>query len=412
MKKALIGFCIVLVAIAFFIYLIQQENSYFLLVLGDTSIEMNFWFAVGVLLLALFLVWLCVTMINRSAKKVYAVHQKIIGRSEKKAQLKTTQGLIAFIEGDWSLAHKKLVLSARHVSSPIINYLAAARCAYEVGEEQEALKLLYKAEKAPGNNELAISLTQARMQLSNKQYEQALATLSRAEKINPAHKVVLSLQKSVYYALSDWSALKKLLPILHEKNIGTLEERYYLEQTLCQATVKDNIEKNTALSNEQRASLLEGCVNNLPAHFRKDSTILTLYINTLIELNAYDSAAKVLARNINREWNESWVKQYGLLNYSDAQAALVQAESWLKQEKNSAVLHLTLGRLCLQNKQWGRAKDFLLSSVAIKPLAESYAELARLQRYMGDEKDSQQSYQQGLVATTDTLLDVPVFSVR
>jgi HemY protein len=201
--------------------------------------------------------------------------------------------------------------------------------------------------------------------------------------------------------------LKKLLPILHEKNIGTLEERYYLEQTLCQETVKDNIEKNVTLANEQRAVLLEGCVNNLPAHFRKDSTILTLYITTLIELRAYESAAKVLARNINREWNESWVRQYGLLNYSDAPSALVQAESWLKQEENSAVLLLTLGRLCLQNQQWGRAKDFLLSSITIKPLAESYAELARLQRYLGDEKDSQQSYQQGLINTAAMLLDVP-----
>jgi HemY protein len=61
----------------------------------------------------------------------------------------------------------------------------------------------------------------------------------------------------------------------------------------------------------------------------------------------------------------------------------------------------------LQNQQWGRAKDFLLSSITIKPLAESYAELARLQRYLGDEKDSQQSYQQGLINTAAMLLDVP-----
>jgi HemY protein len=412
MKKILVVFCFFIVAICFLVYLIQQEDSYFLLVLGDTSIEMNLWFAVGALLLAFFVIWLCITLIGHTVKKMSAVHQKIIGRSEKKAQLKTTQGLIAFIEGDWSLAHKKLVLSARNVSSPIINYLAAARCAYEMDDEQGALQLLHEAEKTVGDNGLAIALTQVRMQLSNKQYEQALATLSRAEKINPTHKVVLSLQKTVYSALGDWSALKKLLPALHERNIGTLEDRYYLEQTLCQETVKDNIEKNAMLSNEQRVSLLDGCVNNLPTHFRKDSTILTIYINTLVELKAYDAAAKVLARNINREWNESWVKQYGLLNYNDSQAALAQAESWLKQEKNSAVLHLTLGRLCLQNKQWGRAKDFLLSSIAIKPLAESYAELARLQCYMGDEKDSQQSYQQGLMVTTTALLDVPTFATQ
>jgi HemY protein len=410
MKKLFIVFCLALVVVSFLVYFIQQEGSYFLIVLGNTSIEMNLWFAVGVFLLVLFIIWLSIILVSRSVKKMYLVRQKILGRSEKKAQFKTTQGLIAFIEGDWQLAHKKLVLSARNASSPIVNYLAAARCASEMGEEKEALQLLQKAGKTVGDNELAIALTQAKMQLSHKQYEQALVSLSRAEKINPTHKVVLSLQKTAYFALKNWSALKKILPVLHEKNIGTLEERYYLEQALCQETVKDNIQKNAALTSEQRVSLLEGCVNNLPAHFRKDSTILTLYINTLVELNAYDNAAKILARNINREWNESWVQQYGLLNYKDAQAALAQAESWLKQEKGSAVLHLTLGRLCLQNKQWGRAKDFLLSSIAVKPLAESYAELARLQRYLGDEKDSQQSYQQGLTNTAAMLLDVPAFA--
>jgi HemY protein len=407
MKKILLIFCLILVVIGFLVYKIQQEASYFLMILDETSIELNLWFAVGVFLLVIFVVWLTIMIAGGSVKKMYSVHQKIIGRGEKKSQLKTTQGLIAFIAGDWSLAHKKLVLSAESASSPIVNYLAAAQCAYDMGEEKEALQLLDKAEKVAGDNGMAIALTQARMQLSSKQYEKALASLSRAEKINPTHKIILKLKKTIYVGLEDWSALKKLLPTLHEKNIGTLEERYYLEQTLCQETVKDNIEKNATLSNAQRAALLEGCVNNLPAHFRKDSTILTLYINTLIELSAYDSAAKVLASNINREWNESWVRQYGLLNYKNAQSALVQAESWLKQEENNAILLLTLGRLCLQNQQWGRAKDFLLSSITIKPLAESYAELARLQSYLGDEKDSQRSYQQGLINTAAMLLDVP-----
>ncbi|MFT6220722.1 MAG: HemY protein [Candidatus Endobugula sp.] len=407
MKKILLIFCLILVAVSFLVYKIQQEGSYFLIILDETSIELNLWFAVGIFLLASFVVWLIITIANGSVKKIYSAHQKIISRSEKQAQFKTTQGLIAFIAGDCPLAHKKLVLSAKNSSSPIVNYLAAAQCAYDMGEEKEALQLLDKAEEVAGDNSMAIALTQTRMQLSSKHYEKALVSLSRAEKINPTHKIILGLKKSIYVGLADWSALKKLLPTLHEKNIGTLEERYYLEKTLCQETVKDNIEKNATLTNEQRATLLEGCVNNLPAHFRKDSAILTLYINTLIELNAYDSAAKVLARNINREWNESWVRQYGLLIYSDAQSALAQAESWLKQEQSNAVLLLTLGRLCLQNQQWGRAKDFLLSSITIKPLAESYAELARLQRYLGDEKDSQQSYQQGLINTAAMLLDVP-----
>jgi HemY protein len=74
------------------------------------------------------------------------------------------------------------------------------------------------------------------------------------------------------------------------------------------------------------------------------------------------------------------------------------------------VLLLTLGRLCLQNKQWGRAKNFFIASIAIKAEPKTYAELARLQFYLGDEKESQDSYEKGLLSAASTLLDVPVFA--
>jgi HemY protein len=409
MKRFFICCFLFLVCVIFLVYQIQQDNSYFLIALENTSIEVNLWLALAVLIVGLFLVWLCIVIINASIKRIYFAHQQFIGRGEKKYQLKTTQGLVAFIEGDWPLAYKKLVRSAKYLPMPIINYLAASRCAHEMGEEQEAMQLLHKAEKCSGSNVLTISLIQARMQLAGKQFDQALATLLRIESNNPKHKTMLALLKTVYVELKNWSALKKLLPRLHEENIGTLEDRYYLEQTLCQETVKDNVAKNAALSNEQRVQLLEGCINNLPTHFRKNSAILTLFIDTLIELKAFDNVGKVLAKNINREWNESWVRQYGLLPYSNSEAALIQAESWLKKKEASAVLHLTLGRLCLQNKQWGRAKDFIMSSIAIKPLTESYAELARLQSYLGEEKESHQAYKEGLLVAAGSLLRVSMF---
>jgi len=65
--------------------------------------------------------------------------------------------------------------------------------------------------------------------------------------------------------------------------------------------------------------------------------------------------------------------------------------------------------LCLQSQQWGRAKDFFLSSITMQPLTESYAELARLQRYLGDAKESQQSFQEGLSKAAGKLLTVPAF---
>ena len=409
MKRLLIFCCFLLLFTGWLIYQIQQDDSYFLLVVGDTSIVVNLWLALGVFVLGLLLIGLCIAIINGSIKGVFSTHRKFVGRGEKNMQSNSTQGLIAFVEGDWPLAHRKLVASVKNIPMPIINYLAASRCAHEMGDEQEAMQLLNQAEKCSGSNALAIALMRARMQMTRQHFDQALAILVPIEKVNPRHEAVLTLLKTIYIALKNWTALKKLLPKLHAENIGTLEERYNLEQTLCQETVKENVAKNKALSNEQRVQLLEGCVDNLPAHFRKNNLILTLFIDTLIKLTAFDKVEKILAKNIDREWNETWVQQYGLLPYSNSEAALVQAESWLKQKQDSAVLYLTLGRLCLQNKQWGRAKDFFVSSIGVKPMVEAYAELARLQNHLSEEDESHQSYKEGIVIAAGSLLCVSAF---
>ncbi|MGS2718602.1 heme biosynthesis HemY N-terminal domain-containing protein [Eionea flava] len=404
MKRLFLFIGFFIAAVIFLLYIMQHENSYFLLVLANTSIEMSVWLAVLIVLSSIFSIWLFVAAVKLLLRRTRFMHQRFFARSEARVQRKFTQGLVAFLSQDWALAHKNLMRSAKHLPDPQLNYLAAAHCAYEIGETENALHLLKQAEKCSDENTLTISLMQARMHIKSQAFESALGILLSLESLHPTHNSILSLLKDVYIALEDWAALKKLLPVLHKEDISTLEERYYLEQRLCQETVKDNVEKNNTLDNAQRVQLLEGCVNNLPKHFQKDTTILTLFINTLVDLKAYDNAGKILARNINREWNEAWVHQYGLLSYTDTAAALTQAETWLKPQPSNSVLQLTLGRLCLQNKQWGRAKDFFLASIAQQSSVAAYAELARLQHALGESKESEQSYKQGLLCATPDLL--------
>lgn len=406
MKRLMLSVGFFIVAFIFLLYIIQHENSYFLLVLGNTSIEMSLWLAVLIALVGAFVIGLFISLVKSLLSRTRFMRQRLFARSEARIQRKNTQGLIAFIGEDWEISYKKLTRSVKYLPNPVVNYLLAARCAHEMGDTENALSLLNQAAQCPGEHMLVVSLMQARMHIKSQQFKAALIVLLSIESSYPKDKGVLSLLKEVYIALQDWAALKKLLPKLHEENVSTLEERYYLEQRLCQETVKDNVEKNSALENAQRVQLLEGCVNNLPKHFQKDATILTLFINTLVDLNAYDNAGKILARNINREWNEAWVCQYGLLPYTDTAAALAQAETWLKPQPNSSMLQLTLGRLCLQNKQWGRAKDFLHASIKQNPSVAAYAELARLQRALGESKESENAYQQGLDYAAPDLLAI------
>lgn len=407
MKRLLILLCACIVLGGFLVYQMQNDSGYVLIVWGETSVEMSIWFGLAVLLAAFFVLYLLVTMIRGGFRGIHATKQKITGYSSAKAQQQTIAGLIDFIEGDWAPAHKKLTRAAKKVSAPIINYLVAARCAYEMNNEQEVLQLLHRAEKSTHQSELAVALTQARMQLSNQQFEQALATLARAEKLNPNHNVVLTLQQQVYVALKDWAALKKCLPKLHQKKIGTVEQRYHLEQTLYQECMIESVEKNKTLSLDERFSALQKVWGATPKHFQKDKKIISIYVDALIALQKYDLVEAILSQALTQQWCDKWVEQYGLIVSSQPEQQLKKAEKWQKIESKNAVLQLTLGRLCLQNQQWGRAKDFFMASLALQAKADTYAELARLYVYLGAEKESQEYDHKGLLCSVNALVAVP-----
>jgi HemY protein len=79
-----------------------------------------------------------------------------------------------------------------------------------------------------------------------------------------------------------------------------------------------------------------------------------------------------------------------------------QSEDWLQNNKDSAGLLLTLGRLYKTQKLWGKAKNHLESSLSRKPLVGTYAELAELHELLDAPVDAQRCAKKGLhIATRD-----------
>lgn len=412
MMRVFLMFCAFLVVGGLVFNQVEKDPGYVLIVWGQTSIEMSIWFGFVVLAAMLLLLWLALYIMRGGFRGFSFAKNKITGYSKEKAQQQTTAGLINFIEGNWALARKKLTRAAAKSPAPIINYLAAARCAYELGGEEEALELLHKAEKSAEDSDLAVALTQARMQLSTQQYEQASAILERAAQIKPDHPVVLSLQQQVYVALKDWASLKTLLPKLHRQDIFSEDKRHQLEATLYRESMLELIDKNKRLAEAQRYTAMNDLWLQVPAHLQQDRALLALYVGELIVLNRHDEAEQLLTNGIRRHWYDNWVDLYGLLKGKNTKHLLKTAELWLKDKPASAALNLTLGRLCLQNQQWGRAKDFFEKSLALQSRPETYAELARLQDYIGEQADSQQSCKQGLLSSVSRLAVISDFDKK
>jgi HemY protein len=410
MMRLFLLFCSFLVVGALSYQLISEDAGYLLVVLGKTSIEMSLWFAIIALLALTFLAWLCITFFRSGFRGVISAKQKVFGYGDEKAQARTVDGLIDFIEENWISAHKKLTRSAGKVKVPLINYLAAARSAYELGDEQDALELLHKAEISNERGGLAVAITQARMQLGNREYEQALASLERASAIRPEHPVVLNLRQQVYVALKDWSALKALLPQLVRHDIGSKEEHHQLELMLYREKLSDCILKNTHLTDDIGLQELNKLWADVPSHIRLEQSLLSTYASQLIAFGEYDTAEKILSHSLEKQWHGQWLDLYGLLLCNDTKKTLANAEQWLKKHEQSPHLLLALGRLCIQNQQWGRAVYFLEKSLSLQTRPDTYAELARVLEHIGETEKSIDCYKQGLLATTTVLSNPAVFS--
>lgn len=409
MIRGFLYFVLFLVIGAALYQLVAQGAGYLLIVWGKTSIEMSLWFALLSLIVILFILWFIWSLCRGSLRGVVAAKRKVFGLGDEKAQAKTVDGLIDFIEENWPQALKKLTRSAGKVQAPIINYLAAARSAYELDDEQGALELLHKAEISNQRGGLAVAITQARMQLANKQYEQALATLERATAIRPEHPVVLSLRQQVYVALKDWSALKALLPQLNKNNIGTTAERHQLELNLYRAKLNEQIEKQKTLNASDTKAQLEALWQDIPLHLQRAEAILSLYASQLMALGEHNTAEKLLAPALDKQWHGQWIDLYGLLLCEDCKKSLKTAERWLGSHSDSPNLLLALGRLCIQNQQWGRAVDFFEKSIALQERAETYAELARILDYIGETEKSIYYYKKGLTASVSVLASDGVY---
>lgn len=408
--KALV-LLLIIAAIAFLNYLVQHDSGYVLVALGDYSIEMSFWFACSMFILFIVSFWLVIRVSRGSVNLVKRGTGLVLFGSAKAAQKRTEKGLIEYLEGDFKGARRDLLKSAHNVQAPVLNYLAAARSAHELGDEQQASELLLKAEDVASEDSLAVVLTQARIQYSGKKYEQCVATLEKARKLSPKNALVLEHLREVYVYLEDWESLEKLLPELERNKIGSAEDHLALSNTLYLALMALAGEQAGRLQTKSAIARLQEVWEDLPKDVKKRAPMVDAYVSQLRRFDGDAIAENLLRRHLQKDWDDRLVNQYGLIAGEDVDRQLIHAENWLKQRPADSNLLLALSRLSLRNKLWGKAREYLESSLKQKQTPEACAELGRLLAALGEHQLSTQYYQQGLLSTTSSLPQLPMPSI-
>lgn len=407
MRKLILLIVVGLAVGALFGQLMQSMPGYWLVRVGDTSIQTSFWLGLVILLAIFMAMHFALRLLRRLRRPVSRLKVWNSRTRNRNAMKRTVRGLVALAEGRWKRAEKDLVKAADDSSTPLVNYLSAALAAHYQGRFEHADTLLKRAHHSTEGADSAVGMVQAQLMLDRQQFEEALATLTRLEKQLPNHPQVLKLLRQAYLSVNDWEGLRHLLPKLDKQQLITEEERQELEQRAYRELILQAVQRQPNADVNRVRNLWA----DMPDYLRSDVELVVLYTEALVKGGEEAIAERLLRHSLKEHWDTRLVLRYGLLNV-DAGRQLAYAEKWLQERPNDPDLLLTLGRLSLRNAYWGKAQEYFEASQRQRPSGVVCAELARLYANLGEHQKSQLFYRQSVELLDRSLPALPQPSER
>lgn len=370
-----------------------SDTGYVMMTISGWTIKTSATFFV----ILLFLGFITLYFVIRSLVRFWQMPKQIKvwrhHRNQRRAEKYLTQGLIHMTEGRWKKAEHDFCKAAPYSRVPHVNYLYAARAAQElhaVDRRDEYLRLAYHHNPDAG---IAVGITQAELQLRQKQTEQALATLNHLRNRQPEQIQVKQLLLNTYTDLNDWQSVLKLIPSIEKSNLYSREQIQAKQLDAYAGLLKE-------AGNLNDKEKLNTVWSNIPRKLKQHFYLMEVYVNERLKFEHTADCELLLRNALKKQWDNMLVRLYGLVAGNDAHKQLAVAESWLQNHARDAVLLLSLGRICMRNKLWGKAKDYLKDSIDVQAMPEAYYELAQLHEHEENSEEAAICYEKGLALAT------------
>jgi HemY protein len=375
-----IGLLVVAAALAAFgWHWVAADPGYVLLRLRGWKVETTVVAALLILLLA----WALLAALWRLARWPFGAFSR---RHRRLSQQRLGEGLVALAEGRHSDAERDLNRASRLGSLHGPALLASAEAAARRGEHGRALEALDQAAQSVPQ---AARVVRARVLRREGKPAEALALLT-----TEADKGTLSpggWYELVQAALARGDIRRAREALVPLQKSGALGSRAYaaLEAQVLVATIDasaDGASLNTLWS-------------QLPKTQRRPPAVVDAYARRAASFGLSLPAMDEVESALRREWSPLLIETYGILAGDNVEARLRRAEGWLEAHPNDANLLLTLGRMCVRLKLWGKAHQHLERSLALAPGASAWEALGDAFAGQGDADQAQRCYRNALAST-------------
>lgn len=400
MKRIILAVLLATVlAVAIGVTALYQGPGYVVFSYADYTVETSFIFMIGLAAAAFFVFYYVIRITSRLIYFPNYMNRRHSERQSERSKNALVKGLIEMSEGRFEQAEKILLKHVSLSDTSLLNYLMAARSAQQQEAYDRRDEYLRLAHESMPSADIAIGITQAELQLSHKQYEQALATLNHLSSVSPKHGYVKKLLARVYQQLGDWDSLAPVLNDVRKMKALKQEQLDKVEIDSYFGMLRSSIK-------HRDSNKAERVWQQIPKRLKANAELILLYV-THLHKHKKDNDAEILIRNyLSHQWQNEMALMYSELSSDDSKKQLETAETWLHNQPRNATLLLVLGKLCLKCQLWGKARSYFESSIGVEAIPESYLELARLlEEKMEDPEEAQKLYQQGLMSAVKNRMD-------
>ncbi len=375
-----------------------NSAGYVLIGIDQWSLETSLFVFLGALVAVFFMLYFSFRLLGWTVRLPTKIKKRVANNKIALSQKALIKGLVDSAEGNWEDAETILIKHASHSGAPLIHYLTAARAAQSRGAFDKRDEYLQFAAKHGDDAEIAIGLTQAELNLSGEQYEQALETLTRLHSINPKQANVLRLLHLTYQKLEDWQSLRSLIP-----SLTTHKVLMEAELKLVETEVFSNLLKQAAEQKNRFA--LQTLWAEMPLSIKVVRGVAAIYFAAMIDVDAGASIEEELVKNLSANWSDTLLVLFGNIQSTDPVLQLETAERWLIGHANDAILLMVLGKLSGQRTDYAKAQRYLQQSIVLEPNVQSYRLLGDLASTQNDAVAASQFYKQGLELAASALVN-------
>ncbi len=167
-----------------------------------------------------------------------------------------------------------------------------------------------------------------------------------------------------------------------------------------------------ATSNTVNQHELKTIWNSFSKNIQKSELVMEAYLRALLTIGNSAEALGLLTKYIKHQWSDRLVGLLGYIDNPEAAEQILLLEGWVKDRPKNVNLMLTLGRLSLRNKLWGKACGYFESALRFSNnteySAEINAELGRLLEHLGEHEKSLLCYRRAMGLMERKLPDLPM----